>query len=85
MSFERPERALSKEEWAILSQAAQDKAGDYLAVSGKVLSGGQGMKLANFYARKANRIYKVLIDLENEYYDAHPDEDPDKKGENGNT
>lgn len=80
MAFERPERVLSKEEWAILSQAAQDKAGDYQVMVGKVLSGGQSMKLANFYARKANRIYRVLIDLENEYYEAHPDEDPDKKG-----
>lgn len=80
MSFDKPERVLSKDEWEILSQAAQDKAIDYLAVSGKVLNGGQGMKLASFYARKANRIYKVLIDLENEYYEAHPDEDPDKIG-----
>ena len=79
MSFEKPERVLSKEEWAILSQTAQDKAGDYLAMSGKVLNGGQGMKLADFYARKANRIYKVLIDLENEYYEKHPDEDLYKK------
>lgn len=80
MSFERPERLLTKDEWVIISQAAQAKAGDYQATAGKVLSGGQSMKLANFYARKANRIYKVLIDLENEYYEAHPDEDPDTKG-----
>lgn len=80
MSFEKPERALTQEEWSILSQAAQDKAGDYSVLSGRVLSGGQDMRLANFYARKANRIFKVLIDLENEYYEAHPDEDPDKKG-----
>lgn len=80
MSFEKPERVLNKEEWIILSEAALDKAGDYQVTAGKILSGGQSMKLANFYARKANRIYKVLIDLENEYYEAHPDEDPDKKG-----
>lgn len=80
MSFEKPERALTREEWSILSQAAQDKAGDYSVLSGKVLSGGQDMKLANFYARKANRIFKVLINLENEYYEAHPEEDPDREG-----
>lgn len=80
MSFEKPERVLTREEWSVLSQAAQDKAGDYGILSGKVLSGGQDMKLANFYARKANRIFKVLIDLENEYYEAHPEEDSDKNG-----
>jgi len=80
MAFERPERVLNKEEWAILSQAAQDKAGDYLVVSGKCIrGGGKKSRMAEFYARKANQIYKVLIDLENEYYEVHPDEDPDKK------
>lgn len=77
MSFERPERLLTKEEWNILAHAAQDKAGDYLALSGKVLSGGEKMKLASYYARKANLIHKVLIELENEYYESHPEEDPD--------
>lgn len=80
MSFEKPERPLTRKEWSILSEAAQDKAGDYNVLSSRVLSGGQDMRLANFYARKANRIFKVLIDLENEYYEKHPDEDPDKKG-----
>lgn len=84
MSFERPERILTKDEWSIISQAAADNAGDYLVAAGKVLSDGQDMKLANFYARKANRIYKVLIDLEDEYYEAHPEEDPDKEGELSN-
>lgn len=74
----KPERILTKEEWDILSTAAQDKAGDYQVTAGKILRGRQDMRLANFYAKKANKIYKVLIDLENEYYEAHPDEDPDK-------
>lgn len=39
------------------------------------------MKASTFYDNKANKIFKVLVDLENEYYEAHPDEDPDKKGE----
>lgn len=74
----KPERILSKEEWDILSTAAQDKAGDYQVIAGKILREGQEMRLANFYTKKANKIYKVLIDLENEYYKAHTDEDPDK-------
>lgn len=78
MAFKKPERPLTEDEWSIISQAASDNAGDYLVTAGKVLSGGQDMKLANFYTRKADRIYKVLIDLENEYYEAHPEEDPDK-------
>lgn len=82
MSFEKPERLLTKEEWAVLSEAAQDKAGDYQVTAGKILRGGQDMRLANFYAKKANRIYGVLIGLEKEYYETHPDEDPDKKGAN---
>lgn len=74
MSFEKPERILTKEEWDILSQAAQDKAGDYLNLSGAYCTVGK-IRLANFYAKKGDKIYKVLIDLENEYYNNHPDED----------
>lgn len=81
MSFEKPERLLTKEEWNTIADAASVKASEYLATSGKIVQLGQDMRVANFYARKANKIYKVLIDLENEYYEAHPDEDPDRKGE----
>lgn len=80
MSFDKPERLLTKEEWGILSKAAADKACDYSVHSGRVLSQGNSMKLADFYARKANEIYDVLIKLGNEYYEAHPEEDPDKEG-----
>lgn len=79
MGFDRPERLLTKEEWDILSKAAMDKAGDYSAFSGRVLSQGNNIKLADFYARKANKIYNVLMKLENEYYEDHPDEDPNIK------
>lgn len=83
MSFEKPERLLTKEEWAILSEAAKDKARDYSVVAGNnIRGGGKNARIAEFYAKKSNRIYGVLIGLENEYYEAHPDEDPDKKGAN---
>lgn len=83
MSFEKPERLLTKEEWDILSEAARDKAGDYSVVAGNcVRGGGKKSRIAEFYAKKANRIYGVLIGLESEYYETHPDEDPDKKGAN---
>lgn len=81
MSFEKPERVLTKEEWSVLSQAAQDNAGDYLVASGNCIrGGGKSSRIAEFYAKKANKVYEVLIRLENEYYEAHPDEDPDKGG-----
>lgn len=79
MAFERPERLLTKEEWDILSNAASDKASDYNAISGKAFRQDNDMRLANFYAKKANKIYNVLIRLEDEYYEAHPDEDPDRR------
>lgn len=81
MSFEKPERVLTKEEWSVLSQAAQDNAGDYLVAAGNCIrGGGKRSRIAEFYAKKANKIYEVLIRLENEYYEAHPDEDPNKEG-----
>lgn len=72
----KPERVLTDKEWAILSQTAGDKAGDYIALAGKCLRAGEHRAAAH-WEKKANRIYKVLIDLENEYYKAHPEEDPD--------
>lgn len=79
MSFEKPERLLTKEEWRVLAQAAQDKARNYLNSSVTYYRDGE-MKLASYYAEKANRIYNVLTDLESEYYKAHPEEDPDRRG-----
>ena len=81
MSFEKPERLLTKEEWDILAQAAEDKAGDFNVIAGRIASLNKDMRVASFYANKANKIMKVLINLESEYYKAHPDEDPDR-GEN---
>lgn len=79
MSFEKPERLLTKEEWDILAQAAVDKAGDFNTIAGRIVSLGKDMKVASFYANKANKIMKVLIGLESEYYKAHPDEDPNRR------
>ena len=74
--FTKPERVLTEKEWAILSHAAGDKAGDYNVLAGKCIRAGE-YRAAEHWTKKANRIYQVLIDLENEYYKAHPEEDPD--------
>jgi len=78
MSFETPERALTKREWEIIAGAAQEKASEYLYVSGRYANNSESVKKAELLARKANKIFDVLISLENEYYEMHPDEDPDK-------
>ena len=75
-----PERVLTKEEWDILSDAAAESASDYRAIAGKALVSGDKTAIS-FWAKKAQKITDVLIKLENEYYEAHPDEDPDKKEE----
>ncbi|MBQ6396211.1 hypothetical protein IJH89_01335 [Candidatus Saccharibacteria bacterium] len=79
----KPERILTDKEWAILSQAAGNTAGDYNVLAGRCFIAGD-YRAAKHWAKKANRIYQVLIDLENEYYKAHPEEDPDlEKSEEG--
>lgn len=73
MKFETPDRRLTKAEWAVLSEAALDKAGDYRVLAGKFLN-RDDPKTAEFYAKKADKISDVLIKLESEYFANHPEE-----------
>lgn len=61
MSFEKPERALTKEEWGVLSNAAVDKANDYLMIAGDfihVRGGGRSSRIAEIYAKKPKEYMK---------------------------
>lgn len=72
-----PERPLTKEEWEILYDAALDTAARFTHLVW--LAYNQKSSGVKFLGKKADRIYGVLQKLESEYYEAHPDEDPDRK------
>ncbi len=80
MSFEKPERMLTKEEWKILTDAAVEGAFTYRRNSAYCHKDGD-MSGVKHWNKKSDKIFDVLIKLENEYYKAHPDEDPDRKEE----
>lgn len=89
MSFEYPERKLTEEEWKILSESAIDnarniqwQASQYFKLANETDDEKQMkdyLKMMKFTSKKADKIYQVLINIENEYYENHPDEDPDKE------
>ena len=78
MSFEKPERCLTQEEWEVLTDAAEDAAQNYRKYAKDALQDGF-LKVAELWHCKARKVWDVILNLEDEYYQKHPDEDPNKE------
>lgn len=78
MSFEKPERILTQKEWEIITEAAEETAAIYRRNATYAIQDNQP-RIARYWENKSNRIWETLVNIENEYYNAHPDEDPDRR------
>lgn len=83
MSFERPERLLTKEEWQTIADAAFEHAAlTYSQGCRQWKQGEEGSldrRLGMILMRRSDKVTQTLIKIEDEYYGDHPDEDPDKE------
>lgn len=77
MAFKKPERPLTKREWDTLTDAAFMAVGIYRSNAESLFDRGL-IRAGEFYVNKADKISQTIIDLENEYYEKHPEEDPDR-------
>lgn len=80
----KPERILTQKEWDILEEAALEIAAQRRYISGEAVR-EKDLRTAKYWAKKSKKIMDVLASIEDEYYEHHPEKDPDKKeNTNGN-